>query len=380
MLKLRLPIAVRIALLLSYCLLAGFTVSEEPSADGLDFDPNADGSTLLAVVERDPILLADVRPKAEQFLKDAIGDQKPPDAELNRARVMLIRRVLNEYIQMKVMYRGFVQSVAGSQSPEKAKDAEKQIRTRARKYFYEQEVPRQLKDRKVDDIGALDVELRKSYSSVDQLERQFIEAMAGSMYMRDKVPQDPAVSPDELISFYQEHTKDYDRLARARWEQLSVMFDTLPNRDEAFSQISQMGNEALFGGNMQAVAKEASQEPMASSGGLHDWIRQGSLRSKSLDDAIFTLPLNKLSAIIEDEQGFHIIRVLEREDAGRINFAEAQAEIRKEIQETKRRTEHQKMIEKLKKTVPVWSIFPSDYPGALPLSVAATSDPKSVSR
>jgi hypothetical protein len=358
--------------------MAGDTTSSQAYAENpatperppLPFDPNGDGSLLLAIVERDPILLADVRPKAEQFFQQAVGDQKIPQEEADRGRIMLIRRVLNEFIQMKVLYRGFIQSIAGSQGPDKAKDAEKQVKTRARKYFYEDEIPRQLKDRKLDTIQELDAELRKTNSTVDQLERQFIEAMAGSMYMRDQVPQDPAVTPDELIAYFQEHSADWDRPARARWEQLTLLFSEVPNRDEALARIAAMGNEALFGGNMQAVAKQSSQEPLAASGGVHDWTRRGSLRSKALDEAIFTLPVNKLSAIIEDEAGVHIIRVLEREDAGRISFAEAQPEIRKKIQNQKRSVEHDKMTKKLKESVPVWSVFPEDYPGALPLQVA----------
>ncbi len=49
---------------------------------------------------------------------------------------------------------------------------------------------------------------------------------------------------------------------------------------------------------------------------------------KSLTEQIFSLPLNELSDIIEDSSGYHIIRVLERQDAGLTPLSEVQDDIR----------------------------------------------------
>ena len=71
-----------------------------------------------------------------------------------------------------------------------------------------------------------------------------------------------------------------------------------------------------------------SQEPFAKEGGVHDWTAQGALASDELDKQIFSIPLNAMSEIIEDERGFHIIRVLERQQAGLTPLSEVQDEIR----------------------------------------------------
>ena len=42
---------------------------------------------------------------------------------------------------------------------------------------------------------------------------------------------------------------------------------------------------------------------------------------------IFALPVGKLSTIMEDEAGFHIIRVLERKPSGKVPFEEAQQKL-----------------------------------------------------
>ena len=131
-----------------------------------------------------------------------------------------------------------------------------------------------------------------------------------------------------------------------------------------------MGNEVFLGGvPLKAVAKRLSQEPNASEGGYYDWVTEGSLASKALDQAIFTLEVDKLSQIIEDEQGFHIIHVLERKEAGQISFQEAQPKIRETI-EAQRKSELQtKYLSEVRTKAKVWTIF--DPPDATAQQSAA---------
>ncbi len=329
------------------------------------------GEQLVAIVGREPILVADIRPRVEQKLKQIVGNQVVPEEELKMAREMLTRQTLVEYINIKIVYRGFIESISGAQTQDKARDIEDQVSTRARKYFYEQEIPKQIQDRKLRDINELDQSLRKSGSSIERLERQFVEAMVGSTFLNEQIPKNVPVTPIQLLDYYRDHGEEFDKPARAKWEQLSVLFSKHESKAAADAAIRAMGNEALFGGNMQAVAKKSSEEPLASKGGLHDWTRKGSLRSKVLDEAIFSLPVNKMSQIIEDDVGYHIVRVIEREEAGRTPFSQAQEEIKEKIQDRKREEMHERLVQKIRQAVPVWSIYPGDMPGAMPLSEVA---------
>ena len=128
-----------------------------------------------------------------------------------------------------------------------------------------------------------------------------------------------------------------------------------------------MGREAYFGGSMQAVAREKSQEPFGKEGGLHDWTAQGALASDELDKQIFSIPLNAMSEIIEDESVFHIVRVLERQEAGFTPLSEVQDEIRSMIRKSKIAKSQVEVMETMRGMIPVWSLFPDDVPGAQPL-------------
>ena len=79
--------------------------------------------------------------------------------------------------------------------------------------------------------------------------------------------------------------------------------------------------------------------------------------SKTLDQAIFSLPPNQLSQILEDERGFHIVRVLEREEAGRTPFTEAQVKIKEELRNKRVKQEIADHLERLREATPIWTIF-----------------------
>jgi parvulin-like peptidyl-prolyl isomerase len=243
--------------------------------------------------------------------------------------------------------------------------------TRARQMFIDTEVPDLLKEYEVNDMTELDEKLRGEGSSLHARQRDFTDAMLGHMYVRESVDREPEVSLAEIVCYYQAHQTEFEHKAQARWEQLTVLFKNFPTRKAAHQAISEMGREAFFGGSMQAVARAKSQEPLAQSGGVHDWTNQGSLASDELDKNIFSLPLNEMSEIIEDQSGYHIIRVLERKAAGVTPLSEVQETIRKKIQQQKVATAQREMMDKMKELVPVWTMFPDDVPGAKPLPQVA---------
>ena len=140
-------------------------------------------------------------------------------------------------------------------------------------------------------------------------------------------------------------------------------FDKFPNKAAAYQAIADWGNQILNGAPLANVAKDHSQDLSAVDGGVHPWTNEGSLRSEILDRALFDLPADRLSQIIEDDRGFHIVRVIEREDTTCRPFTDVQGEIRKKIREERTADRRNEYLEKLR----------AQDPGAGPSS---TSRPK----
>jgi parvulin-like peptidyl-prolyl isomerase len=112
------------------------------------------------------------------------------------------------------------------------------------------------------------------------------------------------------------------------------------------------------------VAKARSQDISAEEGGRHDWTTKNSLRSERLDEAIFSLPVGAMSRIIEDEDGYHIVRVTARDEFRRAPFNEAQPTIKERMMAGAQNRNMNKYLEKLRETMPVWNRF-DDPEGAL---------------
>ncbi len=356
------------------CQVPGQAEFEAALATELPEDP----ATVVAVVGESKILLGDVKSKVDARINSVIekAKQEVPADQIKFARVNLTRGFLAQAIQTKAMRECFLLSQVGTQSAEKRQEAAGMMATRARQMFIDSEVPELLKRYKVNDMTELDEKLREEGTPLHARQRDFSDAMLGHMYVRESVEKNPKVSLAEIHQYYTANQQNYRHQAQARWEQLTVLFERFPTRQAANRAISDMGREAFFGGSMQAVARAKSQEPMAKSGGVHDWTNQGSLASDELDQQIFSLPINAMSEIIEDKLGYHIIRVLERKPAGIKPLADLQDDIRNKIQAEKVAKAQREMIDKMMKLVPIWSIFPEDVQGAKPLpKKVATTKP-----
>jgi hypothetical protein len=341
-----------------------------------------DPAAIIAVVNRSPILLGELTPKVDAKIRDVLSQssQNIPANQLHFARVNLIRGLLSQAIQNKMMRESFLIDQVGTESAEKRDEADAKLATRARQMFFETELPELQKQYKVTDRTELNEELLKKGSSLAGRQRDFVDAMLGHLYIRSKVDRDPVVSIAEINEYYKANIKEFEHPAKSRWEQITVLLKNFDSREAAHREIWEMGREAYYGGdNMKSVARNKSQEPYAKQGGLHDWTSQGSLVSDELDEQVFTIPLEKMSDIIEDKDGFHIIRVLQREAAGWTPLSEVQDDIRATIRKDKIAKAQQEVMKEMKDRIPVWSLFPDDTPGAKPLpdSIAnrANSEP-----
>ncbi len=331
-----------------------------------------DPAAVIAVVGQQRILLDDLMPKVQAKINEVTQKtgQKLSDEQLKMAKFNLVRGLLAQTIQNKMMRESFLIDQMGTEAADKRKDAEAKLSARARLMFSDSEVPELMKQYKTEDQTELDRLLREKGSSMAARQREFVDQMLGHLYIRSKVERDPTVSIAEINDYYLSNKNEFYKPTRARWEQMSVMFSRHPTREMAMTVISDMGREAYFGGNLQAVARERSQEPFAKSGGLHEWTTKGSLASTKLEQQIFSIPLNAMSEIIQDEEGLHIIRVLGREEAGNEPLSEVQDQIRAKIREEKIMTSQKEALKDMQVRIPVWSLFPEDTPGALPLPVS----------
>jgi hypothetical protein len=329
----------------------------------------------VAVVGNQYILYGDVLPILNQYLAPAYAKAKSPAEveQIDAARPMLSKQILEQLVTSKLMYIEFMRQVekkAGKNFDEAVADITKKVRDNFDKELVAAQLkvadatPEEIqemmkKDPYIPRLAMLMKEnnLRSTGSSLEKQRRAWGEYNIGRLGVRDQVNLNPEVSHQEMIDYYREHISEFGIQAKARFEVLTVRFDRFPSKEAAWQAIAAMGNEVYFGAQFSTVAKRGSQEPNAAKGGEYGWTTKGSLASEVIDQAIFTLEVGKLSQILEDQRGFHIIRVIERTDAGQVPFVEAQAKIKEAIIAAKKDKELKAYAAGLKTKTPVWTVY-----------------------
>lgn len=332
-----------------------------------------ESARLIAVVGEEPILVADVQALFAEQLDQF--RERVSAWELEEARSRWLRQAVPSYVQTKAMAQRFVRDTVGNVPAKDRAEAKKRVAPKAAQMFHEQIVPQLFKHYGVDNELDLDAEMRRRGMSLVSQRQLTIDMALAQQAINQNVKEKPEIPFQELWQAYEADIERWQRPARARWRQMSVHFDRFPNPQAAETAIAAMGNEVLFGGTpFEAVARQKSQDFRADRGGEHDWINHGSLRSKPLEQTIFTIPLGRLSQIVEDDRGLHIVEVLERQDAYQVSFEQAQAELRAELVAKKKEQLMKEFAEQVMQQTRIWSMWPEDIPGARPLSEAVLVD------
>lgn len=326
-----------------------------------------DTGELIAIVGEEALLVSDLMPFIEGQLKEI--EEKAPKDQYEMYREKLMRQALGSLIQSKMLAQFFMNEQLMGKPLNERVDARKQMDMKLTQAFHEDVVPHMMKQQKVDTPLELDQSLRNEGTSLNGQFRVFKVTAFAQEALKKNVPKKFEVHLDEMRDYYETHLDSFKRPARAKFRELVALYSKCASIAAAQQLISDMGNEVYLGGaSFESVAKRMSHGPQASEGGMYDWIRQGSLKSTKVDEVVFSIPLKRLSTIIEDTDGLKIVEVVEREAARTIPFEEAQIEIGKKINDEKKQKAKEALLNKLKDEISVWSKWPEDIPNARPLA------------
>jgi hypothetical protein len=307
-----------------------------------------EAALVVARVGPEVVLEADLlTPKALEWL-EKVSPGLPPE-KVRELRLQICQQVIDQHIETLLVYVDACREIPADKLPE--------IRKNVDKAFDEQQLPRMMEEEGVANSLEFEQRLRQRGMTLERMRKMFFERGLAQEWMRKNVGGDEEIPHAELIAWYQNHLDEYEFAARARFEVLTVKTGLKRSRASAWDMLAAMGNEVLGGRPFAEVAMSRSEGPTAAQGGSFDWTNQRSLASKKLDEAIFSLPIGELSAIIEDGEALHIVRVVEREAAGRTPFLDAQVGIREQLVMDKRRQASDDYLAKLRARTPVWTVF-----------------------
>jgi parvulin-like peptidyl-prolyl isomerase len=319
----------------------------DPTALATELDLQREGDQIVAVIGPEVILLSEVLPAANRYLEQ--NADRIPSGYMDEMRRAVVQQLAERLIQTKLILVDFRQTV-----PE---ENQNRIRQQFERLFEEEEVPRLMEENQIGTRSQLEQKLRAAGITLDQLRREFVDRTLAQQWVREQVGSNAEITHEEMLAWYVAHLDDYRYPAKVRWQQLTVHARDGRTKAEAYARLAELGNRVLAGEPFEKVAREASEGLTAADGGVNDWTSQGSLVCAELDGALFSLPVGALSRIIEDGDAFHIVRVLERQEAGRVPFRDAQVEIKKNLQRERMEKRYNDYLARLRSRTRVWTAF-----------------------
>jgi parvulin-like peptidyl-prolyl isomerase len=340
------------------------------------------------------------------LMKDFARLEQLPEEERSQTRSALlasrdalVEQLLSQAIERKLTYLEFVRTLPIPPDKKKEEEQWRKIRKNVGEEFYKQlgEMAQKVRESGQEQYAALvrkdyqlfrialvmkdmniespedprlELVLRENGTSIYSQQQAFMERLLGRTAIGRKLNLNPEITHDQILAYYREHIVEHQVPTRARWEQLTLLFSRFRTKEEAGEMIAKLGNQLVWGGTQFfSVAQKYSQEKNAEKGGYHDWTTLGDLRiSKELSNAIFSIPLNELSEIIVDDEGLHIIRVLEREQAHVIPFMKAQVDIKENLRVETVNKSYNECVAKLREITPIWT----EEKGMLPRATRTT--------
>lgn len=301
-----------------------------------------------------------VRLIVEQKMGPAAGQAMFASPMFAEAREGLLKSLILGRIEMALLYADF-----RSKAPQADMNA---IKKQLDKPFEETEVPRLIESVGVADRAELEAKLLSLGTSLHERRDDFFRTIIARQWLQQAVKINREVTHEQLVEFYQSHEADYAQPERVRWEELMVRFEKHPSKSEAYAALARLGNQA-YAATAAAAAGEAAFGELASrhsdgftaaDGGVYGWTSQGSLAAAVIETALFETPVGQMSPILEGPTGFHILRVIERKEAGPTPFSDVQAKIREDLYKERFDRGINEKVTELKRSARIWTVFTGD--------------------
>jgi hypothetical protein len=322
-------------------------------------DPPYDPAEIIARVGAERVQACEMLPMINRAIQHAVKDNEQfhalPAEERQREMYRAQKNYMKQALQQMVDTKLLIAEVRANADKKALDENEKKIRD-----HFNSEYLKHLQDEYgASSVIELENKLRDLGGSIESQRSLFVEQSLASGWLSQAVKVEvKEPTHDQLVAYFKKHSAQWDTPARARWEQLTAKWENFPSRPEAIAALARWGDDILVRKvSFAEVAKAHSQEYAAEQGGVHDWVSQGSLRSEPIDEALFSLPVGAMSRILQDDDGCHIIRVIEREETKRASFAEVQPEIKKALHSGGEAERKKEYIEQLREKTPVWSVF-----------------------
>ncbi|MBN9522291.1 peptidyl-prolyl cis-trans isomerase [bacterium] len=178
-----------------------------------------------------------------------------------------------------------------------------------------------------------------------QLERQVMadEYVRNSLRERGKT-----IGIGDVRRYYDEHPEEFTRPALAVWQHIFVSANRFPTPDAAREHAEKVRAEAARGADFVALCKQHDHGFAAMQKGEGTGNKKGEIRPAEAEPVVFSTANNTVGPLVETPTGYHIVKVVAREDARPLPYTEqVQDEIREKLMRKLQDAEYQRIVGEL---------------------------------
>jgi parvulin-like peptidyl-prolyl isomerase len=260
------------------------------------------------------------------------------EEEFRQLQEIAIRRYLKEYIKTRLLSQTLMATVDADQN--------KKIEA-AMKTMYEEHIERLKKQMNVNTQTEVDANLATQGTSLDSLFYEFKTQILAMEYLRTKSKKPRVVGRLEILAYYNEHSKEFTTPEQVRWQLLQVSFAKHGGRKKALKTLQKAILELGKGKSFDAVVRKYSDGPRADKGGRHPWTNPHSMVDEKTAKTLCELRKGDVSPVLETEETFRLVRLLDHRPAGRKPLAEVQESIKETIDDKFQKEATKKVLDDL---------------------------------
>ena len=193
--------------------------------------------------------------------------------------------------------------------------------------------------------------LEENKTTESKIKADIKRDMAIKQLIDKEVDQKVSVTAEESKTFYDTNPQLFQQPERVKASHILIKVDEGASEEkkaEARKKIEEIQQKVQKGEDFAELAKTYSEGPSAPRGGDLDFFGRGQM-VKPFEDAAFSLKPNETSDIVETRFGYHLIKVVDKQPAKMIAYADIKDRIDKHLKDQKLRTERQLYFDKLKK-------------------------------
>jgi len=170
---------------------------------------------------------------------------------------------------------------------------------------------------KIDSMEDLEKAVTSQGSNWEDFKNNIRNGILTQRVIGSEVGSHITIGKEEIQKYYDDHKKEFVRPEQVALREIEVT--TEGKKDEELPELKKKADTALKrvkdGEDFGEIAKRFSDSSTAKQGGFLGVYKRGEL-SKELEEIVFKMKKNELTDVMDTKQGYLVLQVLERYEAG----------------------------------------------------------------